>query len=354
VAKGRAEEIREFLIRGVAEERANLATDAAKKFGITRQAVSRYLKQMVQAGFLAASGQTRGRTYTLPMLAQKEFRLALAPGLREDAVWRDHLTAELTALPNNVVNICHYGFTEMFNNAVDHSEGTLVMVTFSRNAARVEISVIDDGVGIFRKVKEGLNLADEREAILELAKGKVTTDPEHHTGEGVFFSLHMFDEFSLFSGNVLFWHVENGDDWLTELRQGALRGTSIRMIIATRTTRTPKEVFDRYASGDQDYDFSRTRVPVKLLEVGEQNLISRSQAKRLLTRFDRFKEVILDFQGVPSIGQAFADEVFRVFRNHNPKVHLSWVNASGQVDGMIKRAMAASESPPDANSTIGP
>jgi hypothetical protein len=209
-------------------------------------------------------------------------------------------------------------------------------------------------VGIFRKVQEGLNLADEREAILELTKGKVTTDPEHHPGEGIFFSLHMFDEFTLCSGKLFFWPVENGDDWLIEDKEGLPACTRIALKIATQATRTPKEVFDRYASGDQDYDFSRTSVPVKLLEVGEQNLISRSQAKRLLARFDRFKEVLLDFQEVPSIGQAFADEVFRVFKNHNPKVGLRYVNANRQVDGMIKRALAASATAPGADPAAPP
>lgn len=42
-------------------------------------------------------------------------------------------------------------------------------------------------------------------------------------------------------------------------------------------------------------------------------LDSRSQAKRLLARVDKFKKVIFDFDDVEPIGQAFADEVFCVF-----------------------------------------
>jgi hypothetical protein len=77
---------------------------------------------------------------------------------------------------------------------------------------------------------------------------------------------------------------------------------------------------------------------VFLAQYGDENLVSRSQAKRLLTRFDKFREVILNFENVEVIGQAFADEVFRVFTNKNPKIRLSYINTNEQVKKMILRA----------------
>ena len=56
-----------------------------------------------------------------------------------------------------------------------------------------------------------------------------------------------------------------------------------------------------------------THIPLRLAEYGEDNLVSRSQAKRVLARVDRFEEVILDYSGIRAVGQAFADEIFRVF-----------------------------------------
>ncbi len=106
---------------------------------------------------------------------------------------------------------------------------------------------------------------------------------------------------------------------------------------------TAKEVFDKFASEDADYAFSKTHVPVKLMQYGTDNLISRSQAKRLLARFDKFHEVILDFSGVESIGQAFADEVFRVFQNSYPATHIVAINANEQVGQMISRAKSHRE-----------
>lgn len=67
-------------------------------------------------------------------------------------------------------------------------------------------------------------------------------------------------------------------------------------------------------------------------------LVSRSQAKQLLQRVDRTRCVILDFEGIERIGQAFADEIFRVFVNEHPGVKLVAIHAAPEVQQMIRRA----------------
>lgn len=80
------------------------------------------------------------------------------------------------------------------------------------------------------------------------------------------------------------------------------------------------------------------RQAVKLAQYGNDQLISRSQAKRLLARVELFKIVIFDFSGVDFIGQAFADEIFRVFAIQHPEVELTAVHANNKVKQMIERA----------------
>ena len=48
--------------------------------------------------------------------------------------------------------------------------------------------------------------------------------------------------------------------------------------------------------------------------------------------------VIFDFQEVDTIGQAFADEIFRVFANQHPEIELTTVHANSEVKQMIARA----------------
>jgi hypothetical protein len=227
----------------------------------------------------------------------------------------------------------------MFNNVIDHSGASDVIVRFKKTAAATIIEIGDDGIGIFKKIQAALSLLDERHAVLELAKGKFTTDPANHSGEGIFFSSRMFDEFDILSGEVYFSHeFDKKEDWILQ-RNTAVGGTLVHMELHNHTARTTKKVFDKFTS-DEDYGFTKTVVPVKLMRYGDDNLVSRSQAKRLLARFDRFRVVVLDFSGVTSIGQSFADEVFRVFKAKHPGVELVPMHASSEVRRMISRAEA--------------
>ena len=78
---------------------------------------------------------------------------------------------------------------------------------------------------------------------------------------------------------------------------------------------------------------------MSLTRYGSELLVSRSQAKRLLARVDRFKIVIFDFSGIDQIGQAFADEVFRVYKNKYPEIQLYFNNANRDVEDVIIRAL---------------
>jgi hypothetical protein len=131
-------------------------------------------------------------------------------------------------------------------------------------------------------------------------------------------------------------------DVLQENKPGAVKpGTTIIMSIATDASRTLKQVFEEYSSGPDDYSFARTIVPVRLAQIGDENLISRSQGKRLMQRVDQFRHVMLDFTGVATIGPAFADEIFRVFAREHPETELIAVHAAPDVQQMIRRAEVA-------------
>ena len=338
-----SKQVRDFIIQEVGKNPGSISHIVSEKFGISRQSVNRYLLKLIRDGLLIPEGNTRGRRYHLKPIKEKEFFIPITPRLEEDSVWRQYLESLFNGIKPNVVNICHYGFTEMFNNVIDHSEATNALVGFKYMPNGIKITVFDGGIGIFKKITRDLELEDHRHAILELSKGKLTTDPEHHTGEGIFFTTRMFDEFSISSDNLYFSHSLDNDDWLLETKRSSGKGTLITMVIEPQSNRTAKEVFDRYTSEDDDYSFTRMHVPVALAIYGEENLVSRSQAKRLLARFERFKEVFLDFEGVEFIGQAFADEIFRVFKNANPNINLVWVRVNNNIAKMIKSVMNRSD-----------
>ncbi len=334
--------IRAFVLANVEAHPQDIARVTAEKFGISRQAANRHLKSLVDNKQIIASGKTRQKRYELVPIAEKIFNLEIIPGLSEDTIWRRLIEPLLVGVKENVLGICQYGFTEMVNNIIDHSESSDAVVRVSYTISKIEFVILDHGIGVFEKITKALGLEDYRHAILELTKGKVTTDPEHHTGEGVFFTCRMFDRFSIRSGDLYFSHFEDAD-WLIETQEEDLQGTCIEMEIDPNSERTTKEIFDRFATEHDDYGFTRTHVPVRLAIYEDEKLVSRSQAKRLLGRFDRFKEVFLDFDGVETIGPAFADEIFRVFAVQHPDTNLVCVNASEEVDKMIHRALSVND-----------
>lgn len=316
----------------------NVSSRLAEALGVSRQAASAKLRQLKKQGLVSSTGNGAGVVYSLTVLehASSAFQIA---GLSEDFVWRSLCQPIIAKLPDNVRAIWQYGITEMVNNAIDHSGAADVMVSISQTAIDTTVSVSDAGEGIFHKIQQALGLFDAREAILELTKGKFTTDPANHSGEGIFFSSKAFDAFDIHSGGLTFVHDAGQTDILLDGRP-MQSGTTIYMRLSNDSQTVLHDVFDRFAQPDE-YTFAHTIVPVRLAQHEGEMLVSRSQAKRLVRRFERFTKVLLDFAGVEDIGQAFADEVFRVFQHAHPGTTLATVNVSPRVQNMISRALAA-------------
>jgi len=339
--RARGEQVRRFIIDNVGKHPTGITRRTISRFGISRQAVNQHLHRLVDEGALLQQGATKGRSYTLAPLAHwiRDYTLPGSP--TEDQVWMRDVAPSLGQMPQNVAGIWQYAFTEMFNNAIEHSEGTSIGVDLTKTAASTELVIFDNGIGIFKKIQAALGLLDERHSVLELAKGKCTTDPARHSGEGIFFASRMFDDFTILSGEAIFSHeFADAEDWIME-REKYSSGTAVFMTLSTHTSRTTKKVFDKFASDSGDYGFTKTVVPVRLVRYGDDNLVSRSQARRLLARVDRFKLVMLDFDGVDAIGRAFADEVFRVFPAQHPEVDVVEIKANSPVKRMISRARSA-------------
>ena len=330
-------EIRNFILDNIVSHPRDITLLTSDHFDISRPAVLRHIQKLIDEGAIEAHGKTRDRRYELKLLVDETFSFNLSTDVEEDKVWRHLVLPMLKGLPGNVMSICEYGMSEMVNNVIEHSEGTEAEIHVEQSAARVAFLVIDNGIGIFKKIQRDLHFSEPMQAILELSKGKLTTDPNRHTGEGIFFTSRMFDNFVVFSEGLFFSPRDTGVDRLPD--SGSEKGgTTVSMGISTLSGRTLQEVFDLYTSDDFEYMFSKTDVPVALATFGDENLVSRSQARRLLARFHEFKEVSLDFSDVDTIGQAFSDEIFRVFSRNNPELVITTVNTNEQIERMIRRA----------------
>jgi len=305
--------------------------------GLSRQALSVHIRDLIASGKVVRTGTTRGARYTLPGRAPAPAvvsrRLPIR-GLDEGRVWED-LTVRLNlrrVLAPNVEAIARYAFTEMLNNAIEHSESDHCAIRFILGAGTVSFEIRDSGIGVFHSIASKLHLPDEETALIELLKGRTTTMREAHTGEGIFFTSKAADRFILRSHRIqVEWDRARDDVFVSTQR--ALAGTDVRFEVHRSTRRRLEEVFGEFAPAEYDFQFQRTKVLVKLLQ---RDYVSRSEARRLLANLEKFSEIVLDFRDVASVGQGFADEVFRVFAGRHPAIRITTENTNPVIDAMIR------------------
>jgi anti-sigma regulatory factor (Ser/Thr protein kinase) len=311
------------------------AGEIARRLGVTRQTAHRHLRQLVSEGRLVTEGAGRSTRYRRS--SPIDSRTYSTAKLAEDHVWAEMSGrgSVVEDLPRNPKAVLHYALTELVNNAIDHSGSSEVQVRVTRREQTVELEVRDQGVGIFRHIRDKLGLATELEALQDLSKGKTTTMPSRHTGEGIFFTSKAANRFEIESG-TLRWIVDNrrADMAVGSLNVPAI-GTTVRVEVDVDDAHDLSEVFSEFT---EDFEFSKTRTVIRLFAIGTE-FVSRSQAKRLVHGLEKFREVVLDFEDIDLVGQGFADEVFRVWAREHPDVALIPTGMADAVAFMVERAI---------------
>lgn len=332
--------IRAHILRTLHLHPSTVIQKTARRFGAPRSEVERHVNQLVDEGKLKWSGR-------VPVLVGKDyfFENPIAARDKEHEVYLEQIDPVVSGLPDNIQRICYYGFTEIYNNAVDHSGGSKIQVRLSIFDYSIEFVIYDDGVGIFKKIRDAFGLEDHRQVFSALARGGLTTDPERHSGQGIFFTSRAFDNFWVMSEKLSFHHnVES--DWLLDYGMH-VNGTSVIMCISKNSNTNLKNLFDTFTVDKEEQTVFKTHAPLRLSSLACGDFVSRSQAKRVLARFDKYEEIFLDFEGVDFIGQAFADEIFRVFASMNPGVKLIYINCNSDVGSMIEFARRTVPSGPN-------
>ena len=331
------------ILESLSESPQNPSRDIRERFGISKQSVTKRLQSLVTKGLIGSIGQGRGKKYLLPsgkleMLWSESTSHLQAEG--EDMVFREHVEPRLTNLPTNVRNILQHIFTEMLNNVIDHSKSARATIRLGELDNCVQAEIVDDGIGVFASIRSGFSLENAIEAVGEILKGRRTTDPTRHAGEGLFFSMRLADTFSISANGVLFQFDSSLDDWSIQEPQTAEKGTVITFSVEKKSERSMEEVFRRHT--DDNFQFVRNRPffvePYVLKARG--TMISRSEAKRFIAGAEDASSIIIDFARVGTIGQGFADEIFRIWARNHPEVELQIRNANAFIQMMVARSKA--------------
>lgn len=339
--RNKKEAIKNYLLEKIASTDKELVTKTEEAFGISHTTVYRYISELIDSGIIR---KTKNGAYSLTE-SLNIFTLHRDMGelTDEQAIYETYVRGKYIAgLPRNVQMIWDFSFTEMMNNAIDHSLANEVTCQIIANDLNTSIIISDNGIGIFNNIQKWFGFDSIDVALSELFKGKISTDTQNHSGEGIFFTSRILDEFAILSSSKVFSHnryqeIISDIEQIPSMKQWAEKsGTTVFMRLSNSSNREIAEVIQKFSDEDS-FEFSKTSIPVN--EYFDTYPVSRSQAKRLCARLDTFKEIELDFTGVSDIGQAFADEIFRVYQNRHPEQRVTFVNASRNVEMMIRHSI---------------
>ncbi|MCX5715484.1 MAG: DUF4325 domain-containing protein [Candidatus Omnitrophica bacterium] len=322
-------------------------SDVIKATGFSRAYINRFLQTLRNENKIILIGKANKARYVLAASHTREraiksitsfHRILSNKNLSEDIVLGEikKNTGIFLAISGNVSHVIDYAFTEMLNNAIEHSRSKTCEVIMVRERDEVYFHVIDKGIGIFNNIRQKKHLNTDMEAIQDLLKGKLSTDPKAHTGEGIFFTSRVADMLIIQSGRkkLIFNNLLN-DVFIKDVKN--YTGTKVDFKIRLDSHINISNVFKQY-TGDS-FEFSKTKVVVKLYRMGNE-YISRSQARRILSSLEKFKVIILDFKDVDTVGQGFVDEVFRVWKDRYPAIEIIPHNSNENINFMINRAKA--------------
>ena len=343
--ESKRKKIKDHILKKIDEDKKDFIAKISDEFGISVTSVKRYIEsEIANAHIIKDTYRTCG--YSLAFSGRELSYDIRSIAEREDSI----LFREILPLINageKAMQIWNYVLPEIISNAVNHSEGNTLSIYVRSNCLYTRVTVADNGVGLFKKVTQAMKSFGHRDpvtedALAELYKGKFTSQPEKYVGDGIFYSMHLLDKFAAISeGNVIRAGFEEDPSYLRSHLLGyAMRptdnGTVVVMQLENDTQRDASDVFGEYSAGEDG--MIRTRIPV-FEACADRNPLTRSQAKRLCARLEGFDEVILDFGKTVIMGQGFADEVFRVFKNSNPEVKLTPVAMNPVVNGMYMHAV---------------
>lgn len=310
-----------------------------ERLAIGRRAALSLLARLEAAQWLVREGTARRPHWRPGPLKQVVQRYAI-DGLQEDLPWQRDFAPCFDLRPN-VARLAQQAFTELLNNAIDHSGGTLVTVSVRQTALHLQILVSDDGCGLFERIARHFSIDDPHLAMLELSKGKLTSRPQAHRGHGLFFTARLADIFDLHANEHAYQFRGTGLRRWHAARPLKHEGTSAYAAIALDTERTVDAVLRQHSADADGYAFDTTQVPLGLLTGAATGLESRAQARRVAQRLAQFRRAELDFSGLDDVGHAFADELFRVFARSQPGVELVPLAMAPRVAAMVAAVQAA-------------
>ena len=330
-----SQKIKKFILDNITLHQKDIIHTAIQRFGVSRQAILKHMHALIAEKQVLAYGKTRDRIYELRPHLNFNKTVKINEKFYPREIVGNYITPHLDVVENNIKEIIQFSMTALMNNILEHSKAKQFYFKLFKTYNDFHIIIRDNGIGIFKKIQSNLDLEDCLIAAMELAKGRITTDSENHSGDELNAILHLFDIVKIEANRKSLIYNSTLNKWMIE-NSVHKHGTSLYLKIDPASNRNCEMIFKKLF----DVPNNRLTIPISLIMVPGMELInSRTQAKSILRNIENFSQVTFDFNQVELIGPAFADELVRESKKKNNLAKLNWINSSKMIDVLMSRAL---------------
>ena len=329
------DQIKQFILENLTRHQKDIIKAAIHKFGISRQAILKHMHTLISENRVVAYGKTRDRFYELKPRVNYSKTVKISDEFSYIEILQNQILPNLNMLSKNVYDICEFSIMALLSNTIDHANASRLYYKLYVNDNDVHIILSDNGRGIFDHVNRSLQLNNLLTAVIEIAKGHVTSDPENHSGDELRTVIHLFDKVTIDASGLCLTYTNPKQEWTSSVSMQQT-GTRFHLEINTKSRRTLQNVFLKIF----DHENKMVRIPVNLVRNGNEQVSSRLQARRLLHNIRDLKKIEFDFHNIDLIGPAFADELVRKTKEKNQSMDIKWINANKMVDVLMSRAIS--------------
>lgn len=228
MSRPQTESIREFILDCVSDHPKSVARQVAQAYGISRQAANRHLDALVEAGILEQEGATRSREYRLRRMSLLNRELRVTPVLNAERLWDDHIAPVVASDRAGIRDLCRGAFGELVGNVVAHAQAQWITVSFTATARHIDVTVGDDGRGIFARLAQRVGLTDPHETA-ELMSRHANARSTDFPATRLMLLARNFDSFVISSAGVTLAFDASQEAWFLRDDETAAPGTRVAL-----------------------------------------------------------------------------------------------------------------------------
>lgn len=332
---GSSDQIRKFILENLTRHEKDIILATIQRFGLSRQAILKHMHTLINQKQVVVHGKTRDRIYELKPLVNFSKTIDIQEGFSTSDIMKKQILPNLKYLKKNIYKICEFSISAILSNVIDHANATTLYFKLYITHTDFHLITTDNGTGIFKNIQNYFKIEDPYIAVIEFAKGHITTDPEYHSGEELMTVVRLSDKMTIDSSGLCLKYTKGNNEWSIN-SSTQKKGTRIHLGINMQSKRTCEKVFfELFEKGNQ-----KVSIPVNLVESFGKILNSRAQAQSLLRNISDIKEIEFNFMNIELIGPAFADELVRKTKAKNKSAEIKWVNTNETVGLLMSRALA--------------